>query len=202
MGTPAYSATQAATATGLPLKAVQKAIDRRAVPCRVVVENGMRRRVLSGAALLCLRLEAEGLAQFPLELRRRIYRAVIESPASKRVPVTKAAWIELAGARKELTAALHELKRAERMTVSRPPVMGGAPVVRGTRVPVYLLAEMRAAGVSVEEILTGYPSITAEQVALAEVYAKAHPKPGRPAVQPWAQTRPVRRTRKPLRQIA
>lgn len=201
MSAQTYSAAQAATATGLPLKAVQKAIDTRAVPCRVVVEDGKRRRVLSGAALLCLRLEAEGLAQFPLELRRRIFRTVIESPASERVSVTSVAWIELGRARKALRAALNELKRAERMVASHPKVMGGAPVVRGTRVPVYILAEMRAGGASVEEILAGYPSVMAEQIALAEVYAKAHPKQGRPTAQPWAQTRPMRRTRKQLRQI-
>ena len=197
-----YSATQAAMAAGLPLKAVQRAIDTGAVPCRVEVEDGKRRRVLSGAALLCLRLEAEGLAQFPLEMRRRIFRTVIESPASKRVSVTNVAWIDLGRARKGLRAALNELKRAERMVVSRSKVMGGAPVVRGTRVPVHLLAEMRQAGAPVEEILAGYPSITAEQIALAEVYANAHPKQGRPTVHPWSQKRLLRRTRKQLRQLA
>ncbi len=62
--------------------------------------------------------------------------------------------------------------RACAMLVSDPEVMGGVPVVCGTRIPVRLVAEMRRQGASVEEILAGYPSLTAEQIALAKLYAE------------------------------
>jgi uncharacterized protein (DUF433 family) len=39
------------------------------------------------------------------------------------------------------------------MVVSNPEIMGGTPVIRGTRIPVQLVAEMRKQGTSVEEIL-------------------------------------------------
>jgi uncharacterized protein (DUF433 family) len=49
--------------------------------------------------------------------------------------------------------------------VSRDPeVMGGAPVFRGTRVPVRILLEHIAAGETIDDFLDGFPSVKREQV--------------------------------------
>jgi len=48
--------------------------------------------------------------------------------------------------------------------VSRPDVMMGKPCVKGTRIPVYLLLELMAAGESFERILTSYPQLTEEDL--------------------------------------
>ena len=53
------------------------------------------------------------------------------------------------------------------------------PVIRGTGVPVYVIAGL-ARGQTVEEILEDYPSLAREQVEGAIEYAKAYPKAGRP----------------------
>jgi uncharacterized protein (DUF433 family) len=45
-----------------------------------------------------------------------------------------------------------------------PEVMGGAPVFRGTRVPVQTLIDYLGAGDSIDEFLEGFPSVTREQV--------------------------------------
>jgi uncharacterized protein (DUF433 family) len=45
-----------------------------------------------------------------------------------------------------------------------PEIMGGAPVFRGTRVPVQTLIEYLEAGDSIDEFLEGFPSVTREQV--------------------------------------
>ena len=42
--------------------------------------------------------------------------------------------------------------------------MGGAPVFRGTRVPVQTLLDYLEAGDSIDEFLEGFPSVTREQV--------------------------------------
>jgi uncharacterized protein (DUF433 family) len=76
--------------------------------------------------------------------------------------------------------------------------MGGAPVFRGTRVPVYAIVDMLRDGATVQEILDGYPSLKEEKIRLAELYVTAHPKRGRPPARPWAGTRPARRSRKRL----
>jgi len=63
----------------------------------------------------------------------------------------------------------------EETVVSDSAIMGGTPVIRGTRIPVRLVAEMRRQGASVEEILAGYPSLTSVQIAFAELYAEVQP---------------------------
>jgi uncharacterized protein (DUF433 family) len=43
-------------------------------------------------------------------------------------------------------------------------IMSGAPVFRGTRVPVRILFDHLEGGETVEEFLAGFPSVSREQV--------------------------------------
>ncbi len=52
-----------------------------------------------------------------------------------------------------------------------PKKLGGKPVIKGTRIPVYLILEMLASGMSIEEILREYPELTEEDVREAIKYA-------------------------------
>jgi len=45
-----------------------------------------------------------------------------------------------------------------------PEVMGGAPVFRGTRVPVQTLLDYLEAGDTIDQFLEGFPSVTRQQV--------------------------------------
>jgi uncharacterized protein (DUF433 family) len=47
---------------------------------------------------------------------------------------------------------------------SNPEIMGGAPVFRGTRVPVQTLIEYLEAGDSISDFLEGFPTVTKKQV--------------------------------------
>jgi uncharacterized protein (DUF433 family) len=78
----------------------------------------------------------------------------------------------------DLKSAMTNYQKAHDIVIENPEIMGGTPVIRGTRIPVHLIAEMRRQGASVEEILEGYPSLTLEQVGLAELYVQAHPRRG------------------------
>jgi uncharacterized protein (DUF433 family) len=64
--------------------------------------------------------------------------------------------------------------------VSDPEVLGGAPVIRGTRVPVHDVAASIAASAPIERVLAAYPSLDADKVELATLYAEANPLRGRP----------------------
>jgi uncharacterized protein (DUF433 family) len=75
---------------------------------------------------------------------------------------------------------LERLKAARSLVVSDPEVLGGAPVLRGTRVPVHDLAASVAAGIPMARILAAYPALDAEKLDLAVVYAEANPARGRP----------------------
>jgi len=47
---------------------------------------------------------------------------------------------------------------------SDPEIMGGTPVFTGTRVPVQNLVDCLEGGESIDEFLTGFPTVRREQV--------------------------------------
>ena len=57
-----------------------------------------------------------------------------------------------------------------RITVD-PDVLVGKPVIKGTRVPVYLIVELVAHGMNAKEILKEYPRLKEEDVKAALLYA-------------------------------
>jgi len=56
---------------------------------------------------------------------------------------------------------------------SDPEVMGGTPVFKGTRVPVAVLFENLADGMTLDEILDAYPTLTREAALVALHEAEA-----------------------------
>ncbi len=74
----------------------------------------------------------------------------------------------------------------ERLTAARdcvvidPDVLGGTPVIRGTRIPVHDVAASVAAKIPIGRILAAYPSLDADKIELATIYAEANPARGRP----------------------
>jgi uncharacterized protein (DUF433 family) len=94
--------------------------------------------------------------------------------------------------------ALCNLRRARRLVVRDPEILGGQPVFRGTRVPVHMIAELVAQGSKPAELIEGYPRLTAEMIRLAPDYAFAHPLHNSPRRQPWHASFPVHRARRKL----
>ena len=50
---------------------------------------------------------------------------------------------------------------------SHPDILGGKPVVKGTRVPVELILEYLAQGGSVADVVDGFPSLTEADIRAA-----------------------------------
>jgi uncharacterized protein (DUF433 family) len=153
--------------------------------------------MLSRGQVLYLRLEAEGVRLLPLASRRAIAKQIESSPEIDAVVLREgsAVVIQVKSVRLELDQDLRKLERAEDMIVSDPEIMRGAPVYRGTRIPVDLIADMLSQGATPEEILAGYPALDREKVELAPLYVQAFPRRGRPALRPWAKRKPIRATR-------
>jgi uncharacterized protein (DUF433 family) len=55
-----------------------------------------------------------------------------------------------------------------------PDIMGGTPVIRGTRVPVYTVLRFIERGRSIEQILDELPYLSREGIEAAVTYARAH----------------------------
>lgn len=54
---------------------------------------------------------------------------------------------------------------------SDPDILHGKPCIKGTRIPVYMIVSLVAEGVSVEEIIKDYSSLTTEDIKAAVKYA-------------------------------
>ena len=59
----------------------------------------------------------------------------------------------------------------EERVVIDEKILGGKPVIRGTRIPVYLIVELVANGLSIKDILKEYPELSEEDVKAALRYA-------------------------------
>jgi uncharacterized protein (DUF433 family) len=60
--------------------------------------------------------------------------------------------------------------------IKDPNVMGGLPVIKGTRVPAHLIGAIMRQGATELEVLRTYPWLTLDDVRLAARYADEHPE--------------------------
>jgi uncharacterized protein (DUF433 family) len=195
-----FTTTEAAALTGLTLKAVNNAIDRNIVSVVPSEEGG---RLLDARALVSLSIErrlSAGIATS--ELRRKVFDALADAPRNVVSLEGDLIKIDLRKPRRELAASLRDLRRARRLVVSDPEILGGDPVFRGTRMPVHVIAELVAQGSKPAELIESYPRLTAEMIRLAPVYAVAYPLRGPKRKLPWRDQHPVRRGRRKLDAIA
>ena len=61
-------------------------------------------------------------------------------------------------------------KKMERITVNSK-ILGGKPIIRGTRISVEFILELLASDVSEKEILQDYPHLTKEDIHACLLYA-------------------------------
>ena len=197
-----FTPTEAAVLTGLPLKAVNNAIDRKMVAAVAGAEGG---RLLDARALMSLSIERRLSNRLVTpEFRRKVFDALAGDPRDVLSLEGGLLKIDLREPRRALAASLRDLRRARRLVVSDPEILGGDPVFRGTRAPVHLIAELVAQGAKPAELTEGYPRLSAEMIRLAPAYAAAYPLRGPPRKLPlpWRDQQPVRRGRRRLDIIA
>ena len=56
---------------------------------------------------------------------------------------------------------------------SNPEIFGGKPIIRGMRISVELILSLLAQGITIEEILSDYPSLTRDDIQACLAYARA-----------------------------
>lgn len=172
-----YTPAEAAAVSGVAVKSVHNAIDKR------IISRGEPRaggRALTDDDLLRLKLWYGVGSILTAERRKRLFEAIANDPAAETVRADDYLIVDVARAREQLAARADALREAESMIHSAKGVAGGDPVFEGTRVPARAIANMRAQGASIDELVEGYPSLTAHMIELAEIWTAAHPARGRP----------------------
>lgn len=182
-----YTPAEAGAVSGLKLKAVHNAIDKRIVEpvatVRVVTVGNVRRtgpRFLTEEDLVRLRVWRGVGDTLSAERRQRLFVAIAAKPTAKTVKADELLIVDVGEARKQVDRGVRDLEAAEAMVSRDKGTLGGEPVFKGTRIPVYGIAAMLEAGASTEDLLSGYPKLTERMLELARIWVAAHPRRGRP----------------------
>ena len=182
------TASEAAVVSSVSVRDVNRVIDESILPDDFIRVGDGRHVRAAGCSLIAFYFESAK----QLTSEQRLW-AIKSAGPRLRKPVTAAAllkedWIlrddfltiDLAPFLRKTWERLGRLDQAREMVVTSPEVLGGTPVIRGTRVPVYDVAASVAAGIPGGRILAAYPSLDADRVELAAIYAEANPPRGRP----------------------
>jgi uncharacterized protein (DUF433 family) len=182
-----YTPAEAGAVSGLKLKAVHNAIDKRIVDPvekgRAPAAGKLKRaapRFLTGEDLVRLRVWRGVGDTLSAERRQRLFVAIAAKPTAKTVKADELLIVDIGEARKQVDRGVRDLEAAEALVTRDKGIFRGEPVFKGTRIPVYGIAAMMAAGASAEDLLSGYPKLTGRMLDLAKIWAAAHPRRGRP----------------------
>lgn len=185
-GAAVRSPREAAFVTGLSEKTINQAIDRDEVATVPATREDDHDRMLAFSELVYLRLrETVGRLLSPegKQMLREQLAEVRGEPASAvslgALELTVAPEVE---AVKERLASIEQVRS---FVTTDDDVRAGEPVVRGTRIPVSVLADLARQGASTEELLEDYPSLTPESLEAALTYARLYPRRGRPKRAGW-----------------
>jgi uncharacterized protein (DUF433 family) len=181
-----YTPAEAGAVSGLNLKAVHNAIDKRIVePVKAkaaasVCAKRSGPRFLTAEDVLRLRLWRGVGDTLSAERRQRLFAAIAATPNARMVKADDLLVVDVGEARKQVERGVRDLEAAEAVVVKDRATLGGEPVFKGTRIPVYGIVAMLEAGASASELLAGYPKLSGRRLELAKVWVSAHPRRGRP----------------------
>jgi uncharacterized protein (DUF433 family) len=181
---------EVAELAGAPKRLVEKAIEEQVLSVRFGSLPAISRRVrrMLPAYSVVYAAAVKGLElKLSIAHKKKLARTIAKSPRTKRVKVAPAVEIDIGW------LVGDALDRTEKYRVARDAfimvddkVMGGTPVIRGTRMTVYSVLGRTESGETIEEILADNPDLMRDAIEAAIIYARTHPLVGRPGGRPWA----------------
>jgi uncharacterized protein (DUF433 family) len=173
---------EAAVVAGVSVRDVHRVIDEQILPESFYDIRGGRSFRVQACVFIAFYFGA-GDRLTSEERQRAIALAVRRSSGAKSfATIVQDGFltIDFAPFWKSVDERLTRLNAARAQVSLDDEILGGTPVISGTRVLVYDVAASVAAGNPVERILSSYPSLNREQVELAALFAEANPQRGRP----------------------
>lgn len=179
---------EAAALSGAAIKAVQKSVEQG------VVKHSKRagRSLLGPEDVATLALFAHLPIALPIPMKKKIRSWVTKVPETGETEfhVGSVLWLSYTSEIADVRARTNEYVRLRKKYIDEDSkVMGGIPVVRGSRVPVRTLAELVNGGESREALREDYPHVPEEAYDVAVLWAKANPRRGRRPSQPAGASR-------------
>lgn len=196
IGVQMLKATEAAAVSCVSLRDVHRVIDERILPETLVSRDN--RRLVRASACTFIAFYFESAKRLTSEERMFAIRSLasrLHAEGWRQVDWTvrhEFLTIDLASFADRSAKRLARLEMARDLVVASDDTLGGTPVIRGTRIPVYDVASLVVSGRPMDEVLDDYPSLTRDQVDLAVLYAQANPIRGRPRPLSSRLTKPIR----------
>jgi uncharacterized protein (DUF433 family) len=170
--------TEAAAVAEVPVRDVNRVIDEHIVPASFYSLKGGR--WLEADACTFVRFYVLAAGKLTADERVHVIRTVSATKPRRWVYKSEFLTLHLEEFFDATQARHARLMKAREMVIEDPEILGGTPVIRGTRVPVYDVASSVIAGVSSDRLKEAYPGIDDAQIDLASLYAEANPQRGRP----------------------
>lgn len=191
MGANLLTPSEAAVVAGVTVRDINRVIDEKLLPEGFTSDVDGRRIELAACPLVgfyfraAKALTAEERLLLIHRFAERITADMAERPFAG---WRKADWsvrdgfltVSLSDFITEADGRSARLAAAQDMVVEDPAILGGTPVIRGTRIPVHDVAASVAKGMSRERILAAYRGLDETMLDLAVLYAEANPVRGRP----------------------
>lgn len=186
-----FTPREVAELAGAPKSTVEKAIEERVIRVRKVRRGRRIRRVLPAHAVAYAKILGTLKYRMDPALKRRLAATLSRVDAggwpASRFELEPAVEVDVGRLVGETMARAEAYGTArDKVIVEDEAILGGTPVIRGTRLSVHAVRGRLDGGDTVEDILEDYPHLTREIVEAAVIYARAHPLVGRPGGRPWA----------------
>lgn len=185
----AFTTREVAEFAKVPIRAVDKAVEEQ------ILIRDARSPGRSGLLPLHAIPYAALVKRLPIALERGAKRRLAHILAAKSSHAMTREPVEIAPALIVDVSRLVDSGLAERAehyaatrdrTIERnPEVLGGTPVIKGTRLTVYAIHGRIDGGESYETLLEDYPHLERDALEAAVLYARTHPMVGRPAKRTW-----------------
>ena len=190
------SVNEVAVVTSVPPRAVNEIVDKAILPSRFVV-RGSRRALLPHACYLVAVYWDTG-DQLTKSERLRIVNQLSDQLGQAAAPpgMPPLRWrlpnlgsyvlhegfltVDLRPILRRVEKGGELLNEAKAIVVVDPDILGGMPVIKGTRIPVHDVAASVRENIPAERILRAYPALTEQKITLAKLWSDAHPPRGKP----------------------
>jgi uncharacterized protein (DUF433 family) len=187
-----FSPTEVGAVAHIPVKAVYKVMEQR-LPAGFVVRR-RRQSLLTRLGALCVVIDREIPKDVPVAVRKEVYAQIKNAIRPRAVKSRRGILdyvVDVKSAADKMELELARYRKAMGLIVKDPGIQAGAATFRGTRILVQQVADLISQGATEPELREDYPRLTREMIAAAKVYAKSHPRRGRPRKPSWRNDRPL-----------
>jgi|GEM_PF-3195431 len=178
--------TETSIVSGAPIKEIYK-VARERLPSGLVVRKSGKMFFKTDAAI-CFRIDHGLPKEVPVKVRKGFYLEVGRDPAVKVLEHTIGLLsyvVDAEKARGAVTTELSAYRKTMAVIVEDPELQAGAATFKGARILVHTIADLLKAGASKAELKEDYPHLTDAMIAAAPIYARTHPRRGRPKAPGW-----------------